>query len=153
MWSMSGREAGAIAVSLALEHPHWQVTAIDISEQALSVARQNARKFGVKERIRWVLGSYLKPLEKEHPPIDIFVSDPRIYVPGRLQALTKPFLVMSPALHWTGERTSWNRPVGSPGNFPVGQKARGWLLLKLAPTKAKRFAGWFAKCRASPAWK
>jgi release factor glutamine methyltransferase len=97
-----GTGSGAIAVSLALEHPHWQVTAIDISEQALSVARQNARKFGVKERIRWVLGSYLKPLEKEHPPIDILVSNPPYIRSGEIASLDKTVSCYEPRLALDG---------------------------------------------------
>ena len=37
-----GTGSGAIALALARERPHWHVTALDVSEEALQVARGNA---------------------------------------------------------------------------------------------------------------
>ena len=37
-----GTGSGAIALALASERPHWHVTALDVSEEALQVARGNA---------------------------------------------------------------------------------------------------------------
>lgn len=42
-----GTGSGAIALSLALERPAWQVVAADVSEHALRVAKTNARELGV----------------------------------------------------------------------------------------------------------
>lgn len=42
-----GTGSGAIAVTLAAERPGWQVTAVDISPDALEVARNNAKDLGV----------------------------------------------------------------------------------------------------------
>ncbi len=41
-----GTGSGAIAVTLAAERPGWQVTAMDISPDALEVARNNAKNLG-----------------------------------------------------------------------------------------------------------
>jgi len=38
-----GTGSGAIALALASERPHWQITAVDVSAQALEVAQLNAR--------------------------------------------------------------------------------------------------------------
>jgi release factor glutamine methyltransferase len=54
-----GAGSGCIAVSLACELPDARVTAIDISPQALTVARANARAFGVDDRIVFVAGNGL----------------------------------------------------------------------------------------------
>ncbi len=75
-----GTGSGAIAITLALEKPHWQITAIDLSGQALDVARKNARKFGVEDLILWQQGNFLEPLQTEYSPIDILVSNPP-YIP------------------------------------------------------------------------
>lgn len=76
-----GTGSGAIAITLALEKPHWQITAIDLSGPALDVAKRNARRFGVEDRIVWVQGSFLEPLRQEYPPVDILVSNPP-YIPA-----------------------------------------------------------------------
>jgi release factor glutamine methyltransferase len=55
-----GTGSGAIAVSLACELPGAEVTAVDISESALAVARANARTHGVAPRIRFVCGDGLR---------------------------------------------------------------------------------------------
>jgi release factor glutamine methyltransferase len=49
-----GTGSGAIAVSVAVNVPSGQVLATDISSKALDVARRNAHKFGVEERIEFI---------------------------------------------------------------------------------------------------
>jgi len=60
-----GTGSGAIAVSLAVLLPNLQVHAVDISAPALVVARENAQRHRVAERVRFHLGSLLEPLAPE----------------------------------------------------------------------------------------
>lgn len=48
-----GTGSGVLAISLALEWPEWRVAATDISPEALTLARENAAKHGVGNRIQW----------------------------------------------------------------------------------------------------
>jgi release factor glutamine methyltransferase len=59
-----GTGSGAIALTLALELPDANVTAIDISEPALAVARGNAAAFGIADRVRFVRGDGLQALDR-----------------------------------------------------------------------------------------
>jgi len=73
-----GSGSGAIAVALAVKLPAAQITSIDISEKALAVARENAERNGVSERVRFLQGDLLAPVERER--FEIVVSNPP-YVP------------------------------------------------------------------------
>jgi release factor glutamine methyltransferase len=72
-----GTGAGAIAVALAHKLPHAHIAATDISERALAVARENAKRNGVD--LRFLLGDLLAPVAGER--FEIVVSNPP-YVPN-----------------------------------------------------------------------
>jgi release factor glutamine methyltransferase len=69
-----GTGSGAIAVALAHELPGAILTATDISVAALNVARENALRNGVAERVRILDGDLLEPVAGEQ--FDIVVSNP-----------------------------------------------------------------------------
>jgi len=57
-----GTGCGAMAVSLAVSLPTARVWATDLSEDALTLARANAARLGVADRITFVAGDLLEPL-------------------------------------------------------------------------------------------
>jgi len=67
-----GTGSGCIAVTLAHRLPGISVTAVDISADALTVARRNAEKNGVV--IEFLQGSLLEPVAGRH--FDLIVSNP-----------------------------------------------------------------------------
>ena len=69
-----GTGSGAIAVALAHALPQSQVTAVDLSQAALAVARQNAERHGVSGRIRFLHSNLLAALNGES--FDAVVSNP-----------------------------------------------------------------------------
>lgn len=69
-----GTGSGAIAVTLAAERAELDVVASDISAAALAVAEANARAHGVAERVRFLHGSLLEPLQGE-APFDVVVAN------------------------------------------------------------------------------
>lgn len=73
-----GTGSGAIAVALAYKLPLAQVTALDISAAAISVARENAERNGVAERIDFKESDLLTKVAAER--FEIVVSNPP-YVP------------------------------------------------------------------------
>ena len=83
-----GTGRGAIAVTLAAERPAWRVFASDLSEDALAVARGNARAIGADERVAFVRGDLLAPFVaggggfgEAGLAVDILVSNPP-YIPS-----------------------------------------------------------------------
>lgn len=67
-----GTGTGAIAVSLKLERSDWQIFAVDLSEGALKVAKENAQK--MKADVTFFLGDGLAPVLDN--TIDILISNP-----------------------------------------------------------------------------
>lgn len=83
-----GTGSGALALAIAYEFPHWQVTATDISNKALQVAKENASllKLGNIEFIQsdWFLNIGNKRfdliisnppyIDENDPEVDLFVK-------------------------------------------------------------------------------
>jgi len=68
-----GTGSGAIALAIAKERPHCDVLATDISEDALAVARVNARQHAIPN-IEFVQGSWTDPVRDQS--FDVIVSNP-----------------------------------------------------------------------------
>jgi release factor glutamine methyltransferase len=58
-----GTGSGVIAISLAGRFPEASVHAVDISDDALALARENAQRVAVSDRINFVKGSLLQALD------------------------------------------------------------------------------------------
>ena len=71
-----GCGSGCLAIALAVGVPGAMVHAIDCSEAALAVARRNAQRHGVAERIRFHLGDGFAALPETTQPFDLLVSNP-----------------------------------------------------------------------------
>lgn len=80
-----GTGSGAITLSLAHYLENSMVYSVDISIEALEIARENARSLSLENRVEFFHGNLLKPLydEKLEGEIDILVSNPP-YIPTRI---------------------------------------------------------------------
>lgn len=70
-----GTGSGCIAITLACERPDARCIAIDVSDEALEIARANAERHGVADRVTFVLGSGLDPVANLEEPF-LLVSNP-----------------------------------------------------------------------------
>ncbi len=68
-----GTGSGAIALAIARERPLADVSAVDLSADALAVARANAKRLGL-DRVRFLHGTWMTPLSGER--FDVIVSNP-----------------------------------------------------------------------------
>ena len=94
-----GTGTGAIAVTLLAERPHASGMAVDVSEAALAVARQNAARLGVADRLTLVAGSWFSPVSSR---FDIIASNPP-YIPAHeFEGLSPDVRNFDPALALLG---------------------------------------------------
>jgi release factor glutamine methyltransferase len=76
-----GTGSGAIAVSLAYYCKGLSVKAVDISAEALRLARENALRHGVADRVEFIQGDLFSPFEGTGIRFDLIVSNPP-YISG-----------------------------------------------------------------------
>lgn len=94
-----GTGSGCIALALKKERPNWEIVAIDVSEQALEIAKENARLNDLS--VDWIhmdLFEARKTFSGEH--FDIVVSNPPYILPSEANELDpqvrnfEPFLAL-----------------------------------------------------------
>lgn len=98
-----GTGSGAIAVSIAWFVRHASLIAVDISPGALRVARENARRHGVEDRIKFLEGDLLSPLAGRGLEGRIYavVSNPP-YLSRRMMASLPPEVAKEPRVALAG---------------------------------------------------
>ena len=92
--------SGCIAVALARLRPRARVIATDLSTPSLNVARQNAVRHAVGERITWLEGDLLGALaeHKLEGQIDVIVSNPPYITEAEWVALQPEVRLFEPRM-------------------------------------------------------
>jgi len=67
-----GTGSGVIALTLAAEFPKAEIVGADISEEALMLARENAERLGLVDRIRFLRSNLLESVE---PDFDVIAAN------------------------------------------------------------------------------
>ena len=92
-----GTGSGALAIALASEVPDAQVTAVDVSQNALAVARSNAAGNGVADRVSFAHGSWWRGVEPGRQ-FDLVVSNPPYIDPDAPAGLADDVKTYEPPL-------------------------------------------------------
>jgi release factor glutamine methyltransferase len=79
-WLDLGTGSGAIAIGLATAFPNAQIHGVDCSAEALVVARLNAERNGLIDRIQFYQGSWWQPIEHLKGQCLAMISNPP-YIP------------------------------------------------------------------------
>ncbi len=82
-----GTGSGNIAIALSHLLDHVQLTAVDVSYEALSVARSNAKFHGVYDKINFVCCDMGKYLENTTQLFDVIISNPPYVVRNQIKRL------------------------------------------------------------------
>jgi release factor glutamine methyltransferase len=83
-----GTGSGCLAVALAMKCPQVQVTALDISPEALALARENVARHDLADRVRLVEGDRFAALPTD-ARFDLIISNPP-YIPAAEIATLQP---------------------------------------------------------------
>jgi release factor glutamine methyltransferase len=133
-----GTGSGAIAVSVAALRPDAAVVATDLSADALDVARANAVRHGVADRIRFLQGDLLAPLRAANARLDALACNPPYVTAEAAASLPREIREFEPAM-----------AVVTPGpadavharlihGAPEVLAPEGWLALEVAAGQAPR---------------
>jgi release factor glutamine methyltransferase len=96
-----GTGSGVIALSLAAQFPEAEVRAVDVSDDALALAGENAARLGLSERVRFAKGNLFDAIESD---FDLIVANlPYVSTQDR-QSLSREVLHDPEAALFAGER-------------------------------------------------
>lgn len=121
-----GTGSGAIALAIAKERPRAQVVAVDLSKDALDVARANAARNGIGN-VEFRQGSWLEPLLGEG--FDVIVSNPP-YVADGDPHLAQGDLRFEPALALACGKDGLDAIRLIIGGASKALRPSGWLLFE-----------------------
>ncbi|SJZ48405.1 peptide chain release factor N(5)-glutamine methyltransferase [Selenihalanaerobacter shriftii] len=97
--------SGAVIISLAVElkdtTKQINYIATDISEEALKIAKENAKHHGVIGQIKFLQGDLLKPIKNLDEEVDILLSNPP-YIPDEELQQLQPELEYEPEIALKG---------------------------------------------------
>ncbi len=133
-----GTGSGVLAVSLAKELPEWEVWAVDMSSEALEVARLNAEKHGLDARIRFRQGDLFEPFRNEPILFHLIVSNPPYVAEEAYESLPPEVQGYEPRLALAagkGGMTIIPRILHDASAFLV---PGGWLLIETAPDQTEQ---------------
>lgn len=145
---MQGRErvldlctgTGALAIAIALQFPGAQVTAADISADALAVARKNIADTGARVTLRQ--GDLFAAVAGER--FDIIVSNPP-YITAEEMADLQPEVRREPALALYGGSDGLDFYRRIAREAPDYLSPGGWLLLEIGSAQAEAVSALLAE--------
>jgi release factor glutamine methyltransferase len=131
--------SGCIAISLAKELKASRVFAVDKSNRALNIAKENARKHGVSDLIRFLEGDLYQPLEMLdiHGGVDIIVSNPPYVQSGDYDTLQPEVRDFEPAMALFAGQHGTEIHCEIIAGAPVYLKLHGALIMEMGIGQAE----------------
>jgi len=130
-----GTGSGCIAVAAAVNVPGATVSAIDISPRALDVAKDNASRHAVAERIRFLEGDLFAPLSSEDQ-FDLVVSNPPYVADAEMATLPADIRLHEPQLALRAGPNGLDVVALLITAAPAHLAAGGALFIEISPEQA-----------------
>jgi release factor glutamine methyltransferase len=138
-----GTGSGCVAVAIAHQKQDARVTTVDVSPDAIEVARRNAARHGVADRVTVLQGDLFAPVPAG-ATFNLVVSNPPYVTPAEWQALAPDVRDHEPRLALDGGPDGlafYRRIAAGVGPF---LKPGGWLLVEIGATQEAAVRGLFA---------
>ncbi|WP_367680742.1 peptide chain release factor N(5)-glutamine methyltransferase [Candidatus Fukatsuia anoeciicola] len=135
-----GSGSGAIALALASERPDCKVIGVDISAEAIALARYNARKLALYNAY-FIQGNWFKPLDQRFM---LIVSNPP-YIDANDPHLTKGDVRYEPSQALIAKLNGIADLATIIQQTPYYITASGWLLVEHGWQQAKQIQDLFYK--------
>lgn len=119
-----GTGSGALAITLAKELPHAVVTAVDVCEKALNVARKNATRLEV--RVQWQVSNLLMDVRKS---FDVVVANLPYVNPDDISTL-EPEVLHEPRRALFADEQGFELLYQLIEQAYSKVRAEGWLVLE-----------------------
>ena len=129
-----GTGTGAIALAIVDEHPRARVTAIDASEDALALARENLDLLGINGRVRLVEHDLTEGLG--HDAFDLVVSNPPYIEPEDIETLQPEVRDWEPRIALVSHGATEAVARAATEALRPG----GWVVLEIAENQAAKVA-------------
>ncbi len=139
--------SGCIAISAAKEITESRLYATDISEKALAVAKENAKRHGAEDRIIFLQGSFLEPLKGKglEGKIDIMLSNPPYVSKKDMEKLQPEIKEYEPPLALYGGENGLDSYRTIIPQALLYLKKGGYLILEIGYDQAKGVKDLFGK--------
>jgi len=135
-----GTGSGAIAVSLAheLKPTGKKIWAIDISQMALDIAIQNAKRYDAINHIEFLQGDLFEPLKGKGITFDIILSNPPYVTSEELHLLPEKIRKFEPQIALDGHEDGLFYIKKIIDQAPKYMKPGGWLLIEMDPRQIEQ---------------
>ena len=135
-----GTGSGAISVALASEVPFVSIVAVDRSLEAVAIARTNAERHNVADRIEFVVGDLSSALGERTSVFFLLLSNPPYIPTSELNGLAPEIRFFEPreALDGGEDGMDFHRRILM-STFPLIQ-AGGWILLEVHDNQSRVLA-------------
>lgn len=129
-----GTGSGAILLSLLSELPDATGVGVDISSQALEIAKENALNLGLASRADFLLGSWTEGLLNQE--FDLIVSNPPYIESSVISGLEPEVAVFEPKLALDGGGDGLDAYRKLIPQLPLYLRFGGWAILEVGEAQA-----------------
>ncbi|MDO8886088.1 peptide chain release factor N(5)-glutamine methyltransferase [Candidatus Oleimmundimicrobium sp.] len=132
-----GTGSGAIALSIVYEMSNVFMFALDFSEKALNVARENAKLYGLNDKVKFICCDLFKDLDNGlKNKIDVIVSNPPYIPSGKINELQREIRDFEPLLALDGGPDGLKEYRRIIAEAPDYLKEDGYLILEIGENQA-----------------